>query len=64
MEGEVPAIFIRAPYIERVGDGVRVLAEVDGKVVMAENERVLVTSFHPDLTPDTRVISYFRKKMA
>ena len=64
IDGKVPAVFIRAPYIERVGGNVSVRAEVEGKIVMAENERVLVTSFHPELTPDTRVVRYFYEKIS
>jgi 5'-phosphate synthase pdxT subunit len=61
--GEVPAVFIRAPYIERAGDGVTVLAEIDGKIVMAESDAVLVTAFHPELADDTRIARYFYAKM-
>jgi 5'-phosphate synthase pdxT subunit len=59
IDGEVPGVFIRAPYIERVGKGVNALATFDGKIVMAENSNVLVTSFHPELTDDLRVLDYF-----
>lgn len=57
--GSVPMVFIRAPYIERAGRGVEVLAEVDGRVVAARQGRQLVTAFHPELTADTRVHEYF-----
>jgi 5'-phosphate synthase pdxT subunit len=60
----MPAVFIRAPFIERAGPGVRVLAKVDGKIVMAESGTVLVTAFHPELTEDVRIFRYFREKMA
>ncbi len=54
------AIFIRAPRIARVGDGVEVLATLeDGTVVAARQGRLLATSFHPELTPDTRLHEYF-----
>lgn len=59
----IPAVFIRAPYIERVGKDVAVLATLDGKAVMAECGNILVMSFHPELTDDTRVLAYFCKKM-
>ena len=59
----IPAVFIRAPYIERAGSSVRILAELDGKAVMAESGNVLVTAFHPELTDDTRVLAYFCSKM-
>ncbi|MCC8194003.1 MAG: pyridoxal 5'-phosphate synthase glutaminase subunit PdxT [Deltaproteobacteria bacterium] len=60
----IPAVFIRAPYIERIGEGVVPLASVGGKIVMAESRMVLVTSFHPELTDDTRVVRHFCGKMA
>ncbi len=53
------AVFIRAPYIERVGPGVQTLAEFDGKTVAARQGRLLATAFHPELTRDTRVHRYF-----
>jgi len=54
-----PAIFIRAPWIERVGSSVEVLAERDGHGVMVREGCVLGTSFHPELTSDPRVHRYF-----
>lgn len=56
-----PAIFIRAPWIERAGPSVEVLAQRDGHGVMVREGRVLGTSFHPELSPDTRVHEYFLK---
>jgi len=56
---DVPAVFIRAPYITRVGSGVRILARHDGVPVMAVAGRILVASFHPELTEDLRVHRYF-----
>ncbi|HEX4520008.1 MAG TPA: pyridoxal 5'-phosphate synthase glutaminase subunit PdxT [Gaiellaceae bacterium] len=53
------AIFIRAPWIEQVGPGVEVLAEVDGHPVLAREGRFLVASFHPELTDDTRLHELF-----
>jgi pyridoxal 5'-phosphate synthase pdxT subunit len=49
------AVFIRAPWIEDAGPGVEILAEVDGHPVLAREGRVLVASFHPELTDDSRV---------
>ena len=54
--GEIPMVFIRAPYITAVSE---VLAEVDGKIVAAKQGNQLVTAFHPELTQDTRVHAYF-----
>ncbi|MDD5747585.1 MAG: pyridoxal 5'-phosphate synthase glutaminase subunit PdxT [Actinomycetota bacterium] len=58
---EIPfrAVFIRAPFIEEAGDGVRVMAEVEGKEVMARQGNILVSAFHPELTDDSRVHEYF-----
>ncbi len=54
-----PAVFIRAPWIERTGPGVETLAERDGHGVMVREKNVLGTSFHPELTGDDRVHGYF-----
>jgi 5'-phosphate synthase pdxT subunit len=55
-----PAVFIRAPLIERCGDGVAVLAKLnDGTIVAARQGRLLVTAFHPELTGDLRFHRYF-----
>lgn len=61
--------FIRAPYIRRVlSEDVRVLAEVDGRIVAARQGNQLATAFHPELNDDTRVHEYFldmcRNKMS
>jgi 5'-phosphate synthase pdxT subunit len=53
--GPLRAVFIRAPWIAEHGPGVEVLAEVDGHVVAAREGAVLVVSFHPEITGDTRV---------
>jgi 5'-phosphate synthase pdxT subunit len=54
------AIFIRAPLMESVGPGVKVLAELeDGTIVAARQGNLLATSFHPELTGDTRFHKYF-----
>ena len=55
----VPMTFIRAPYIEKAGEGVEVLAEVDGHIVAARQGKQLVTAFHPELGTDTRVHQLF-----
>ncbi|KKM11552.1 glutamine amidotransferase [Clostridiales bacterium PH28_bin88] len=59
--GEEPfrAVFIRAPYIESVAPGVTVMAETDGKIVMARQGNLLASAFHPELTEDPRVHRYF-----
>jgi len=55
----VPAVFIRAPYITTHGQNVQLMASHNGQWVMARQENVLVASFHPELTEDTRVHEYF-----
>jgi len=60
---DVKMPFIRAPYIERAGEGVDILSVVDGNIVAARENNLLVTSFHPELTDDTRVHEYFVKKI-
>lgn len=62
--GPVRAVFIRAPWVERVGDGVQVLARVPsgpaaGRIVAVRQGRVLATSFHPEVTGDHRVHRMF-----
>lgn len=54
------AIFIRAPLIDSVGEGVQVLARLeDGRIVAAQQGHWLATSFHPELTGDPRFHQYF-----
>jgi 5'-phosphate synthase pdxT subunit len=53
------AVFIRAPWIEDVGPCVEVLAEIDGRPVLAREGRFLVAAFHPELTDDTRLHEMF-----
>ena len=53
------AVFIRAPFIEATGDGVDVLASIDGHAVLARQGTVLVSSFHPELTGDLRLHQLF-----
>jgi 5'-phosphate synthase pdxT subunit len=59
--GEVPfpAVFIRAPWIERCGAGVELLASHRGHGVFVRSGNVMGTSFHPELTGDARVHGYF-----
>ena len=57
--GEFRGVFIRAPWIERVGDDARALATHDGRVVAAQQGDLLATVFHPELTGDPRVHRFF-----
>ncbi|MFJ9787544.1 pyridoxal 5'-phosphate synthase glutaminase subunit PdxT [Amycolatopsis sp. NPDC101161] len=68
VDGEVRAVFIRAPWVEKAGDGVEVLATVSGvpgvdddtaRIVAVRQGAVLATAFHPELTPDVRVHRLF-----
>ena len=52
-------VFIRAPRVREVGPEVEVLAELDGEPVLLRQGRLLVASFHPELTDDTRVHERF-----
>ena len=61
-EAAFHAVFIRAPRVQRVGNNVVVLATLpEGDVVAAQEERMLVTAFHPELTWDTRFHQHFLK---
>jgi pyridoxal 5'-phosphate synthase pdxT subunit len=55
----VHAVFIRAPWVERVGDGVQVLARAAGHPVAVRQGRVLATAFHPEVTGDRRIHRLF-----
>lgn len=57
--GPLRAVFIRAPWIDRVGEGVEVLAAVDGHPVAARQGDRLVVAFHPEISGDTRVHELF-----
>ena len=57
--GEVPAVFIRAPLVRRVGAGVEVLGTWKGAPVLVRQDHILAASFHPELTSDTRVHELF-----
>lgn len=61
----VPATFIRAPIVERVGEGVRVISSLpDGRIVAVEQGNLLGISFHPEVNGDTRVHEYFLGRVA
>lgn len=56
---EFHAVFIRAPRVERVGEGVEVLAEHGGDPVLVRQGRMMAASFHPELAPDVRIHERF-----
>ena len=57
--GEVTMTFIRAPYVAETGDGVEVLATVDGKIVGVQYKNQMAFAFHPELDNDTRIHEKF-----
>ena len=60
---DVPAVFIRAPFVVRMGEKVAPMAWHEERVVMARQGNVLVASFHPELTNDLRIHRYFLEEM-
>ncbi len=63
LEGDLEAVFIRAPIIRRVGNNVKVLARYQGDPVLVEQGRHLVATFHPELTADSRIHRMFLDKV-
>jgi pyridoxal 5'-phosphate synthase pdxT subunit len=63
LETPFPALFIRAPVLESVGEGVEVLASYQDQIVLAQQGRLLAGSFHPELTADTRLHRYFLEQV-
>ncbi|BBX07392.1 pyridoxal 5'-phosphate synthase glutaminase subunit PdxT [Mycolicibacterium aichiense] len=59
LDGPAHAVFIRAPWVERVGPDVQVLARAGGHIVAVRQGRVLATAFHPEMTGDRRVHKLF-----
>jgi 5'-phosphate synthase pdxT subunit len=59
----VRGVFIRAPWIERIGDGVDVLAEFEDRPVVLEQGNLLATSFHPELVGETGIHGYLLRKV-
>jgi len=59
LDGPAHAVFIRAPWVERVGPDVRVLARADDHIVAVRQGAVLATAFHPEMTGDRRVHKLF-----
>ena len=59
MDEPVTGVFIRAPIVSRLGEGVEALADYDGKVVAVRKHNLVGTSFHPELTDDARMHRWF-----
>ncbi len=55
LDGPFHGVFIRAPVVERVGEGVEVLATIDGQPVLCRQGPTLVAAFHPELAEDDRI---------
>jgi 5'-phosphate synthase pdxT subunit len=60
----IRAVFIRAPWVEKVGESVQILASVDSHPVAVRTSTALATSFHPELTGDNRIHRYFIEQVA
>lgn len=60
----IRAVFIRAPWVEKVQSSVQVLASVDSHPVAVRSLTALATSFHPELTGDNRIHRYFIEQVA
>ena len=58
------AVFIRAPWVEKVGSGIEILATVDSHPVAVRSKTLFATSFHPELTADHRIHRYFIEEVA
>jgi 5'-phosphate synthase pdxT subunit len=63
LDGDLEAVFIRAPIIRRVGQSAKVLARHHGDPVLVEQGRHMVATFHPELTDDLRVHELFLNKV-
>ncbi|BDP41626.1 pyridoxal 5'-phosphate synthase subunit PdxT [Deinococcus aetherius] len=64
LDAPFPAVFIRAPVIERPGPSVEVLAEYGGRAVLVRQGRLLACAFHPELTADARLHELFLRLVA
>jgi pyridoxal 5'-phosphate synthase pdxT subunit len=62
-DGEMEAVFIRAPIIRKIGSAVKILASYEGDPIWVEEGRHMVTTFHPELGSDSRVHERFLKKL-
>jgi 5'-phosphate synthase pdxT subunit len=60
----IRAVFIRAPWVEKVSESVQVLASIDSHPVAVRSKTALATSFHPEITCDNRIHRYFIEQVA
>jgi pyridoxal 5'-phosphate synthase pdxT subunit len=63
LEKPFHAVFIRAPIIQSVGVNVDVLCKIDERIVVARKDRLMASSFHPELTGDDRLHQYFLEQV-
>ncbi|HJH07335.1 MAG TPA: pyridoxal 5'-phosphate synthase glutaminase subunit PdxT [Fusobacterium ulcerans] len=59
IDKKVKMVFIRAPYVENIKEGVEILSVVNGNITAVREKNMLAVSFHPELTADTSVHEYF-----
>lgn len=59
IDKEIDLVFIRAPYVEEVGENVEVLCKVKDRIVAVKEKNIIATSFHPELTEDLTFMKYF-----
>lgn len=57
--GKFEGVFIRAPYIKKVGNDVDILSKYQDKIIAVKSGKYIATAFHPELTGDTRIHKYF-----
>ncbi|MCL2222886.1 MAG: pyridoxal 5'-phosphate synthase glutaminase subunit PdxT [Oscillospiraceae bacterium] len=62
--GDVPMVFIRAPYILEIHGSVEILTEIDGKIVAVRQNSILATAFHPELTENADIHKFFIEMIA
>ncbi len=55
----IPLVFIRAPWVESVEEGVEIVARTDGKISAVRQGSILASSFHPEMTDDLTFLNYF-----
>jgi pyridoxal 5'-phosphate synthase pdxT subunit len=60
--GPLRAVFIRAPWVEDAGEGVQILAEVDGHAVAVRQDNMLAVAFHPEIAGDPRLHAWLVKR--
>jgi len=56
---KIPMVFIRAPYVTKITDEVKVLSRVDGNIVACQYKHMIATAFHPELSDDLTIFEYF-----